>query len=65
MNFLIAGNMSPRGASALGLPESKQVMTGLGGLFQLRSFLRTAAGTLSHWIELGFLLDMPRSSVCS
>lgn len=28
-------------------------MTGLGGLFQLTSFLRTSAGTLSYWIELG------------
>lgn len=52
MNFLIAGNTS-NGVLASGLLEPKQVMTGLASLFQLRSFLRAATGTLSHWVELG------------
>lgn len=52
-NFLLAANMNLSGAPASGLQESKQVMTGLGGLFQVTSFLRTAAGTLGHWVEVG------------
>lgn len=59
MNFLIAGNLSPGGASASGLPESKQATTGLGGLFQLRSFLRTAVGTLpTGYVQERCLLSM-------
>lgn len=46
MDPLIAGNVSPHGASASGVPELEQVLTGVEGPYQLGAFFRAIADTL-------------------
>lgn len=48
MDPLIAGNVSSHGASASGVPELEQVLTGVEGPYQLGAFLRAIADTLGH-----------------
>lgn len=66
MDSPIAGNRSPHGTSARGVPESEQVISVRGGPHQPRAFLRTVAAPWATELRLeapGLLLVSEDSSL--